>query len=79
MSSTHHIPTPVRELTPTAKLVYLVLDRGDGGLSVAALVDETGQSRRAVVRALDALQAAGVVSARPDPTEPRRELWALVE
>jgi len=44
---------------------------------VAALVDETGQSRRAVVRALDTLETHALVTRRRDPSDPRRDLWAL--
>lgn len=73
------LPPAVRDATPTAKIVYLVLVRADDGLTVAALVAETGQSRRAVVRALDTLQADGVVRPRPDPSEPRRDVWGLAE
>jgi DNA-binding MarR family transcriptional regulator len=54
--------------------VYLALE-GHGPATVETLALATGQSRRAVVNALSDLEEAGLVTARPDETDPRRQLW----
>jgi DNA-binding MarR family transcriptional regulator len=77
MSSTNPpdlLPPAVRDGPATAKLVYLALE-GHAPATVETLALATGQSRRAVVNALSDLEEAGLVTARPDETDPRRQLW----
>jgi predicted ArsR family transcriptional regulator len=54
----------VRELPPSAKLVYLVLQEA-GPLTQADIVDYTGLPERTARDALDVLLNAGVVDKRP--------------
>ncbi len=79
MSSTNApdlLPPAVRDGPATPKLVYLALE-GHGPATVETLALATGQSRRAVVNALAGLEDAGLVTARPDPEGPNRNLWVV--
>jgi DNA-binding transcriptional regulator GbsR (MarR family) len=78
VSSERLFPETVLDARPTAKVVYSVLDRR-GPLTVSTLVEETGQSRRAVERALSDLADQDAAIAKPDVTEPRRDVWVLTE
>ena len=77
MSSTNApdlLPLAVRDGPATAKLVYLALGEHTPA-TVETLALATGQSRRAVVSALSDLEDKNLVTARPDETDPRRQLW----
>jgi DNA-binding MarR family transcriptional regulator len=78
VSTERVFPEAVLDARATAKVVYSVLDRR-GPLTVAGLVEETGQSRRAVERALDDLADQGAATAKPDVAEPRRDVWVLTD
>jgi len=57
----------VRELTPTARLVHLVLEDADEGLTYRELATETGASHRAVKSAVaDLRDVERVVSVPAD-------------
>lgn len=77
MSAGPVFPDDVRSTTATAKTVYATLLLADDALTVSALVDETGQCRRAVERSLNTLADNGAVFSRPDPSDPRRDLWSV--
>jgi DNA-binding MarR family transcriptional regulator len=62
----------------TAKLVYLVLN-DHGPATVDTLQATAGQSRRTVVEALGDLEDKNLVTARPDETDPRRQVWEPAE
>jgi DNA-binding transcriptional regulator GbsR (MarR family) len=64
-------------MSATAKTVYATLRLADGPLTKREIVDETGQSERAVDTALRTLADRGAVISQPDPTEPRRDRWCL--
>jgi DNA-binding MarR family transcriptional regulator len=68
------LPAAVRDDPATAKLVYLALE-GHGPATVETLALATGQSRRSVERALSGLEDRDLVEARPDPMDPRRQVW----
>lgn len=70
------LPPAVRDGPATAKLVYLALEE-HAPATVETLALATGQSRRAVVSALSDLEDAGLVTARPDPEAPNRNLWVV--
>ena len=78
MSADQIFPDPVLNAKPTAKVVYSVLDRR-GELTVEDLVEETGQSKRAVQEALRELSEQGAVTAKSDITEPRRYVWQIAD
>lgn len=78
VSTERVFPEPVLDARATAKVVYSVLERR-GELTVMELVDETGQSRRAVETALQDLAERDTVISKPDPTEPRRDVWTLTD
>jgi DNA-binding MarR family transcriptional regulator len=68
------LPPAVRDGPATPKLVYLALEE-HAPATVGTLARATGQSRRAVVNALSDLEDKNLVTARPDETDPRRQLW----
>jgi DNA-binding MarR family transcriptional regulator len=72
------LPPVVRDGPATAKLVYLALEE-HAPATVGTLVLATGQSRRAVVNALGDLEDKNLVTARPDETDPRRQVWMTDE
>ena len=72
------LPRAARDVPATATPVYLVLD-DHGPATVDTLQATTGQSRRAVVEALGDLEDKNLVTARPDETDPRRQLWEPAE
>jgi len=78
VSSEQLFPDDVKDATATAKVVYGALRRG-GPLTTEDLVSQTGQSRRAVERALEDLTESGVIDSRPDLTDPRRHEWLVEE
>lgn len=78
MSTGTVFPDDVRSTTATAKTVYATLRLADTEMTIASLVEETGQSRRAVEQALASLADRGAVDSRPDPTKPCRNLWMPV-
>ena len=64
MSSLSIDSEAVRDLPPSAKLVYLVLQE-DGPLTQADLIDQTALPERTARFALDELADADVVTERP--------------
>jgi DNA-binding MarR family transcriptional regulator len=68
------LPPAVRDGPATPKLVYLALE-GHGPATVETLALATGQSRRSVERALSGLEDRDLADPRPDPTDPRRQVW----
>lgn len=71
------LPPALREASSTAAATYLLLERCDGALPLAAVADALGVSERAVRAALADLRAADLVAARPDPVRPNRHLYHL--
>jgi len=71
------VPAAVRDLPQTATATYLLLDRCDS-LSYTEITAELGASRRAVETALRGLVDAGVVVATPDPGEPCRKQFSVI-
>ncbi len=77
MSSTNApdlLPPAIRDRPATAKLVYLAPEE-HAPATVETLALATGQSWRAVINALSDLEDKNLVTARPDETDPRRQLW----
>lgn len=70
------LPPAVQDGPATAKLVYLALE-GHGPATAETLALATGQSRRAVINVFGDLEDAGLVTARPDPQAPSRNLWVV--
>jgi DNA-binding MarR family transcriptional regulator len=68
------LPPVVRDGPATAKLVYLALEE-HAPATVGTLVLATGQSRRSVERALSGLEDRDLADSRPDPMDPRRQVW----
>jgi len=68
------LPAAVRDGPATSKLVWFVLNN-HGPATVDTLQATTGQSCRSVQRALSGLEDRDLVEPRPDPRDPRRQLW----
>ena len=80
MTTTHAddlLPGAVRDDPATSKLVWIALDE-NAPATVETLARATGQSRRSVERALSGLEDRHLVEPRPDPTDPRRQVWVTV-
>lgn len=71
-------PETVRELPPSAKLVYKTLQY-EGGLTQSELATETMLPPRTVRDALSRLEDAGVVEERIFIPDARKSTYALVE
>jgi DNA-binding IscR family transcriptional regulator len=71
------VPNSVRDATPTATAVYLLLVRRDEALATDTIAAEVGASPRAVKSAVADLRAADVLTSRPDPEYPNRHLHAV--
>lgn len=67
----------LQEAPPSAKLVYLVLDR-HGSLTQAALAERTRLPPRTVRSALRRLDRLGVIDKRMNWQDTRRRRYALV-
>jgi DNA-binding MarR family transcriptional regulator len=68
-------PPAVRDLPPSAKLVYIALK--DGEKTQQQLVEEMAVTRQTVRSAITRLKGAGVVRSRPSPTDARYVLYSL--
>jgi DNA-binding MarR family transcriptional regulator len=66
----------LRELPPSAKLVYKVLEY-DGSLTQGQLADETLLPPRTVRYATSRLEEAGVVDSRFSFTDARKRLYSI--
>ena len=66
----------LRELPPSAKLVYKVLEY-DGSLTQGGLADETLLPPRTVRYATSRLEEAGVVDSRFSFTDARKRLYSI--
>lgn len=73
------VPSPVRDATPTATAVYLLLVRRDEALATDTIAAEVGASPRAVKSVVADLRAAGVLESNHDPEYPNRHLHELAE
>jgi len=70
------IPTDVQECSPSARAIYLLLNQ-EGALTQQAIRTMTGLGEDTVRRALSELAVADVVVERPDPSDGRRQKYAL--
>lgn len=73
------VPRPVRDLAPSARLVYVLLEAHDTALSQSDVRALSGLSSETTRRALGALQDANVVAERPHDRDGRKQLYVLSE
>jgi len=66
----------VRDLAPTARLVYLAL-QGDGRHTPEELLERTGADKASLTRALRVLRDEDLVEADSHPVDGRRKLYGL--
>lgn len=66
----------LEDLPPSAKYVEYVLNT-QGELTHEGLIDETGLHPRTLRNALDRLDEAGLIDARPDISDARKRLYSL--
>ncbi|WP_248908132.1 MarR family transcriptional regulator [Halocatena marina] len=66
----------VRDLPPSCKLIWFVLDR-EGEVTQQALIEATEMSPRTVRYALNRLRENGLVSVRPYPMDARQCVYSL--
>lgn len=59
-----HDPPQLRQMRPTARLVFYAMRELGASCRVKDLAGEVGVGRSAIYRALDALHAAGLISRR---------------
>lgn len=69
----------ISDESPSAKLVFLVLERAEGTLSTGELAERTLLPNRTVRYALDTLSEHDLVRKRPDFTDNRKHRIELVE
>lgn len=70
------IPQKIRDTSPSARLIYLLLD-AEGALPKQEIIARSGLSTDTTRRALRELEDADVVLNRPDPADARRRKFAL--
>ena len=69
------VPTDVRHLPATARLVYLAV-QGTPGLTIGEIERRTGAATRSVKQALAELRERDLVERHPHPTDQRRVLYS---
>jgi len=69
---------PIESHTPSAKLVYKVLEHGDGPLSQKEIAKESRLPIRTVRGAIYDLRDAGIVEERTPVTDPRGRVYQIV-
>lgn len=69
------LPAAVQARPPSARLIYLALRDGDGAMTTARLVEETGVSADRARRLLGDLVDAGLVTEERSPEDRRRKRW----
>ncbi|MDQ2052942.1 helix-turn-helix domain-containing protein [Natronolimnohabitans sp. A-GB9] len=67
----------VEDLTPSAKLVYKVLEHADDPLDQAEIADRTMLPRRTVRGALADLEDVGAVSSKTCLLDARKNIYSL--
>ena len=72
------VPVAVQDCSPSARLVYLLLDT-EGALPQQSIRSLTGLSEDTVRRALGELRDADAALERPDPSDGRRRRYVLAE
>lgn len=70
---------PIDDFSPSAKLVYAVLSYEEDALSSAEIESKSHLPAPTTLRALHTLTDDGVVESRPDPDEPRRQVYDLAD
>jgi len=70
-------PKPVREGTPTQKLVYKTLEQADGPIDQTAISERSFLPKRTVRKALGHLEDAGAVESETYMQDTRRKLYRL--
>lgn len=73
---TPRTPFAVQECSPSARVVYLLLD-AEGALSQQRIRSHSGLSEDTCRRVLDELEAVDAVIERPDPADGRRQKYVL--
>lgn len=72
------VPLDVQSSSPSARLVYLLLE-SEGALPQQEIRSLTGLTPDTTRRALKELADADAVLERPDPTDGRRQRYVLAE
>ncbi|WP_323190474.1 helix-turn-helix domain-containing protein [Halostella sp. PRR32] len=71
------VDAEVADLTPSCKLVYLVLEEADECLTQATIREHTQLPDRTVYRALTKLEDAGIVESEPSLSDARQRLYQI--
>ncbi|ADQ69258.1 transcriptional regulator, ArsR family protein [Halogeometricum borinquense DSM 11551] len=67
----------LEDLTPSAKLVYLVMDRAEDELTQQGIIEETTLAPRTVRHALTRLEDLGVVVSHPSFEDARQRVYTI--
>ena len=77
MSTTGIDDERLEDLTPSTKLVYVVLDHHDNPMTQSEIADATMLSPRSVGRALRQLQDVGVITSETNWSDLRETLYVI--
>jgi len=78
MTDNQGVPLAVQDCSPSARIVYLLLD-AQGALTQQRIRSLSGLSKDTCRRAIDELGGVDAVIERPDPNDGRRQRIVLAE
>ena len=73
------LPPSVRELPPTARLVFVALREAEGPVGRSELLAQTAACEDSLHRALNNLDDRGLIEQAPHPADRRRQQYATTD